>query len=189
MSSGGPRPRILAAALELASDGGYEALQVRALSERAGVSSRTIYQLFPSLDSLLIVAVGERAGEELYRRLTRTPSRRRTAGSRVQKVVEELNVILTANRTLTVALFRALLCGKPDVVQHLRNFSTITTAVFASAIAPDGANAADRNAAEILERVYFSALIGWATGADDEDRITTIMRRATSRTLRSASPE
>jgi len=37
-----PRRRILQAALELVAGGGYEALQVRAISERAGVSSRTI---------------------------------------------------------------------------------------------------------------------------------------------------
>ena len=50
------------AALELAAGGGYDALQVRAISERAAVSSRTIYTHFSSLDSLLIVAVAERGG-------------------------------------------------------------------------------------------------------------------------------
>ena len=54
-----PRRRILDAALVLASEGGYDALQVRALAGLAGVSSRTIYANFPSLDSLLIVAVDE----------------------------------------------------------------------------------------------------------------------------------
>ena len=38
-----PRRRMLDGALELVSEGGYDALQVRALSQRAGVSSRTIY--------------------------------------------------------------------------------------------------------------------------------------------------
>jgi AcrR family transcriptional regulator len=66
------RRRMLSAALELASQGGYDAVQVRALSERAGVSSRTIYTHFPSLDSLLIVAVIEQA-RPLYRRLTESP--------------------------------------------------------------------------------------------------------------------
>ncbi len=183
MSTRQPRQRILDAALELASEGGYDALQVRAISQRASVSSRTIYAYFPSLDSLLIVAVAERAGEELYRHLTQFPSRRRTAAGRVQKVIEELNRIMTANRTLTVALLRALLSGKPDVVQHVRAFAAITQAVLASAISPNGTRAADRDAAELLEAIYFSALIGWATGADSDDRMTTIMRRATVRIL------
>jgi TetR/AcrR family transcriptional regulator, cholesterol catabolism regulator len=179
-----PRQRIMDAALELASGGGYDALQVRAISERASVSSRTIYTHFPSLDSLLIVAVAERAGEELYHHLTGSPSRRRSAAGRVQKVTDELNEILTANRTLTVALLRALLSGKPDVVQHVHAFSLIVQAILASAIAPDGPSAADREAAEILERIWFSALIGWATGADPDDRIAVVMKRATIRILR-----
>ena len=170
------------AALELASQGGYDALQVRAITDRASVSSRTIYEHFPSLDSLLIVAVAERAGEELYRQLTQV-SKRRTAAGRVRKVIEELNRIMTANRTLTVALLRALLSGKPDVVQHVRAFADITQAVLASAISPNGSSAADREAAELLERIYFSALIGWATGADADDRMTAIMRKATIRIL------
>ena len=171
------------AALELASEGGYDALQVRAISQRASVSSRTIYAYFPSLDSLLIVAVAERAGEELYRHLTQFPSRRRTAAGRVQKVIEELNRIMTANRTLTVALLRALLSGKPDVVQHVRNFSDVLQALLASAIAPHGPTAADRETSEILQSIWFTALIGWATGSDSDDHIALIMRKASRRLL------
>jgi AcrR family transcriptional regulator len=178
-----PRQRIMDAALELASEGGYEALQVRAITQRASVSSRTIYTHFPSLDSLLIVAVAERAGEELFAHLTEAPSRRRTAAARVQQVIEELNRVMTENRTLTVALLRALLSGKPDVAQHVRGFAEVTQAVLASAMRPDGTRAANRETAELLEMVYFSALIGWATGADDDDRVMAIMRRATLRVL------
>ena len=183
MTTLSPRQRIMDAALELASQGGYDALQVRAITQRAGVSSRTIYTHFPSLDSLLIVAVAERAGEELYQHLTEGRSKKRTAAGRVQQVIEELNRIMTDNRTLTVALLRALLSGKPDVAQHVRGFAEITQAVLASAMRPDGTRAGNRETAELLEMVYFSALIGWATGADDGERMMVIMRRATQRVL------
>jgi AcrR family transcriptional regulator len=171
------------AALELASEGGYDAVQVRAIAQRASVSSRTIYAHFPSLDSLIIVAVAERIGEELYRHLTDTPARSRSPAVRVQNVFDELSRIMTTNRTLTVALLRSLLSGKPDVAQHVRAFAMITQAVIASAIRPDGAAAGDRETAELLERIYFSALIGWATGADGDDRMTKVMRRAIARIL------
>jgi AcrR family transcriptional regulator len=178
-----PRQRILDAALVLAARGGYDALQVRAIADLASVSSRTIYANFPSLDSLLIVAVAEQAGE-LYRRFTETPPKSRTAAARVQKLTEELTEVMTANRMLTVALLRALLCGKPDVAQHVRNFAAIMQAVIASAIAPNRPGSADREAAELLERIWFSALIGWATQVDADDHITTIMRRASLRILK-----
>ena len=102
---------------------------------------------------------------------------------RVLHVIDDLTDVMTANRTLTAALLRALVSGKPDVAQHVRNFATITQAVIASAIAPDNPRAADREAAEILERVWFSALIGWATGADSDERMRSIMKRASAARL------
>ena len=109
-----PRRRILNAALELAIEGGYENLQVRALSERAGVSSRTIYAHFASLDSLLIVAVAEQS-QDLYRRYTESPPSGRTAVARVTRLIADLTETMTTTRNLTVALMRGLLSGKPDV--------------------------------------------------------------------------
>ena len=176
-----PRRRIISAALELAVEGGYDALQVRALSERAGVSSRTIYRHFPSLDSLLIVAVAEQS-QELYRRYTESPPKGRTAASRVHKLIAELTETMTANRTLTAALLRALLSGKPDVAPWIQAFGDVLRTMLASAIAPAGPTARDRQAAEILECIWFSTLIGWATGADDEAHIHDLMRRS-ARTL------
>src|SRR4051795_1123352 len=89
-----PRRRILDAALQLALQGGYEALQVRAISERAGVSSRTIYANFSSLDSLLIVAIAEQS-EALYTRFTRSPPRGRNAGERVDRLIGDLTQTMT----------------------------------------------------------------------------------------------
>src|SRR5437879_4488191 len=108
-----PRRRILQAALELVSDGGYEALQVRAISERAGVSSRTIYANFPSLDALLVVAVAEQS-QPLYSRFTESPPAGRTPAARVDRLISDLTATMTANRELTVALLRALLSGKRE---------------------------------------------------------------------------
>ena len=42
------RQRILDATLTLASRGGYEAVQMRAVADRAGVALGTLYRYFPS---------------------------------------------------------------------------------------------------------------------------------------------
>src|SRR5690349_4737662 len=101
-----PRRRILHAALAPVAAGGYEALQVRAISERAGVSSRTIYANFSSLDALLIVAIAEQS-QVLYTRFTESPPRGRTAADRVDRLIGSLTQTMTANREITVALLRA----------------------------------------------------------------------------------
>jgi AcrR family transcriptional regulator len=178
-----PRRRIIDAALELAYEGGFDGLQVRALADRAGVSSRTIYTNFPSLESLLILAVAERS-QELYRHYTERPPRGRSAAARVQRLIADLTEVMTANRPLTQALLRALLCGKPDVVPYVRGFGEVLRSMLSSAIAPDGPTAADREAAEILEAIWFTALIGWATGADDDAHISELMRSSARRLLK-----
>jgi AcrR family transcriptional regulator len=51
------RARVLEAVLELANEGGYDAVQVRPLSDRTGVGSDTIYRYFGSRDRLMSEAV------------------------------------------------------------------------------------------------------------------------------------
>jgi len=51
------RERILAAVLDLARVGGYDAIQLRAISERTGTSTDTIYRYFGSRDQLVSAAV------------------------------------------------------------------------------------------------------------------------------------
>jgi AcrR family transcriptional regulator len=173
-----PRRRILDAALELASEGGYEALQVRIIAVKAGVSSRTIYANFPSLDSLLIVAVAEQSGD-LYRRFAGAAPKGRSPAARVNQLISELTETMTANRALTVALLRALLSGKPDVAQYVDGFRTVLQTMLATAIALDASTKRDRELAEILECVWFTALVGWATGTDEDTHIGELMRRST----------
>src|ERR1035438_6487256 len=48
------RKRILDATLALASKGGYEAVQMRTVAERANVALGTLYRYFPSKTHLLV---------------------------------------------------------------------------------------------------------------------------------------
>src|ERR1700740_2596964 len=64
------RKAILDAPLALASKGGYEAVQMRAVAERADVALGTLYRYFPSKIHLLVsglVREFERAQERLGR--------------------------------------------------------------------------------------------------------------------------
>jgi AcrR family transcriptional regulator len=58
-SQRGRRERILAAVLELAAEGGYDAVQVREVAARAGVALRTIYNYYGSRENLLHAAMME----------------------------------------------------------------------------------------------------------------------------------
>src|SRR5262249_11081815 len=60
------RERVIGAGLELAAEGGYDAIQVRAIADRTGISSDTIYRYFGSRDRLIGEAVGQWSDHEFY---------------------------------------------------------------------------------------------------------------------------
>src|SRR6266852_1190304 len=65
------RKRILDATLALASKGGYDAVQMRTVAERADVALGTLYRYFPSKIHLLVSALVqefERAQDKLDRK-------------------------------------------------------------------------------------------------------------------------
>src|SRR5947207_13308564 len=66
------RKRILDATRALASKGGYEAVQMRAVAERADVALGTLYRYFPSKIHLLVGALIEEF-EQLHDKLFRKP--------------------------------------------------------------------------------------------------------------------
>src|SRR5215469_5555615 len=65
------RKRILDATLALASKGGYDAVQMRAVAERADVALGPLYRYFPSKIHLLVSALAREFGN-MVDRLSRT---------------------------------------------------------------------------------------------------------------------
>jgi hypothetical protein len=116
--------------------------------------------------------------DELYNRFMQSPPTGPNAVSRVEQLVAHLAQTLTANRALTGALLRALLSGKADAAHHVREFAETLQGMFAIAIGPDGPTAHDREAAKILESIWFTELIGWASEADIDTKIGEITRIA-----------
>jgi AcrR family transcriptional regulator len=59
------RKAILAAALELSQNPGFEATSVEAIARRAGVGKQTIYRWWPSKGAVVLEALNEQAGATL----------------------------------------------------------------------------------------------------------------------------
>src|SRR5690349_25056784 len=86
------RRRILDATLQLASRGGYEAVQMRAVAERAEVALGTLYRYFPSKIHLLVSALASEL-EKIQEKLERKPIPGDTPHERMQFV---LNLVTRA---------------------------------------------------------------------------------------------
>src|ERR1700679_2232073 len=80
------RKRILDATLALASKGGYDAVQMRTVAERADVALGTLYRYFPSTIHLLVSGLA-REFERAQERLDRSPVPGGTAYDRMLYVL------------------------------------------------------------------------------------------------------
>src|ERR671923_101750 len=80
------RQRVIDAAMKLAAEGGYDAVQMRDVGKEAGVALGTIYRYFASKDHLLAACQVEFA-RDIQRRLEEKPAQGDTAGDRVVDVL------------------------------------------------------------------------------------------------------
>ena len=156
------RRRLLDAARELATAGGYEAVGMRNVAARAGVSAPTAYQYFSSKDHLLVDLLVELVGETT----TTLSARPRPGLSPVDRAVATLRrAVQNAEQApnLYVAMTRAFISGSFDVA-HARAAMESSTGRWIELAVGDSA-VEDRDAiVRILEDVLFANMVGLVTG-------------------------
>ena len=151
--------------MSLASEGGYDAVQMRDVATSAQVALGTIYRYFSSKDHLLAASMVEWA-RDLQRRVAQRPARGDTAADRVIEIVRRATRNLEREPQLTAALITAMSSTDPAVKPCQREVGELMSAVLAGAMADVDE---DRRAGvcRVLTHVWFSALIGWVSGWGD----------------------
>src|SRR5215472_7087080 len=107
------RKRIIDATIALASKGGYDAVQMRAVAERADVALGTLYRYFPSKIHLLVGALTEEL-EQLQDKLFRKPVPGDTATERMMYVLSRVTRTMQRDPMLTEAMTRAFMFADPS---------------------------------------------------------------------------
>ena len=102
------RKRIVQTAAALALRGGVEAMQMRAVAERAGVALGTLYRYFPSKMDLVVAVVTEEL-DLLERSIERRPPAAPTAAGRAVDVLLRATRGLMREPELGDALVRSLI--------------------------------------------------------------------------------
>jgi TetR/AcrR family transcriptional regulator, cholesterol catabolism regulator len=156
------RERVIAAAVDLASEGGYEAVQMRDVASQADVALGTLYRYFPSKDHLLIAALAEQVST-LQRRLAQKPPRGMSAADRVVDVLRRASRALEREPRLTAALVTALSSADPSVAEAKQEVNDILASVIADAVDHD-AIAQSEDVVRVLGHVWFAALVSWVGG-------------------------
>ena len=107
------RRRILNAAVSLARQGGYDAVQMREVADSAGVALGTLYRYFPSKVHLLAAAM-VRQLEALQDQLLREEPEGDDPGERLLAVIYRLVGALERDKLVSDALVRAMVVAGPE---------------------------------------------------------------------------
>ena len=179
------RKRILDATIALASKGGFDAVQMRAVAEQADVALGTLYRYFPSKIHLLVSALG-REFEEAEARTRDKPIPGDTPHERVMFVLGKTTHGLQGDPNLTEALTRAFMFADSSVAGEIHvvglRLTTMLNRAMQGADYVEGAEPTDEEiaVARVISDVWLAALVSWVTGrstaAEVADHLETAVR-------------
>jgi AcrR family transcriptional regulator len=163
------RKRILDATLALAAKGGYEAVQMRTVAERADVALGTLYRYFPSKIHLLVSGLA-REFERAQERLDRAPIPGDTAYERMLYVLGRVTRSMQRDPLLIEAMTRAFMFADPSAAAEVNTVARLMETVarlmedMLTKAMHDGEPTADERAiARIIGDVWLSNLVAWVT--------------------------
>ena len=120
------RQRILDATLALASRGGYEAVQMRTVADRAGVALGTLYRYFPSKIHLLVSGLA-REFERNQEKLDRIAIPGGTPYERMLFVLGRITRAMQREPMLIEAMTRAFMFADPSAAAEVNTVARPST--------------------------------------------------------------
>ncbi len=167
------RKRILDAAIALASKGGFEQMQMRAVAERADVALGTLYRYFPSKIHLLVSALAMQF-EQARENFDRKPIPGETPADRVMYVLGRTTRTLQRDPNLTEALTRAFMFADASVANEIHIVGMHVTRMLMAAMrdpeevmaAPEPPEPTEEEIAiaKVIGDVWLASLVQWVTG-------------------------
>lgn len=177
------RDRLIDAAIALATEGGYEAVGIRPVAARAGVSVPTAYQHVSSKDHLLVEALmtlGRRSADDVRQRRPAGD----TPAQRLSQVFRRIMREAARKPLLYRALYRAYVGSAPALAdaEGLVGFGPERAAWIGHALrCGSTAGLAEQqleSAARVLSMLFLGAMVGVAAGRD-VDEVMAVLDEAT----------
>lgn len=184
------RKRILDATIALASKGGFDAVQMRAVAERADVALGTLYRYFPSKIHLLVSALA-REFEQANANFDRRPIPGDTPPDRVMYVLGRTTRGLQRDPNLTEALTRAFMFADASVANEIHVVGMHVTRMLMRAL-KDPETPSDEiepteediAIAKVIGDVWLASLVQWVTGRASAVDVSKSMETAVRLLLR-----
>jgi TetR/AcrR family transcriptional regulator, cholesterol catabolism regulator len=169
--------RILDATLALASKGGYDAVQMRAVAERADVALGTLYRYFPSKIHLLVSALAREFTHTLDR-LNRSAIPGDTPYERMVNVLRRTTKAMQRDPLLTEAMTRAFMFADPSAAAEVNTVAQQMEAMFTKAMHDGEPSADDKAIARVIGDVWLSNLVAWVTRRASADDVSNHLELA-----------
>jgi AcrR family transcriptional regulator len=157
------RERIIRSALELAAEGGYDAVQMRDVANRADVALGTIYHYFSSKDHLLAATLVQWT-VDLEQQVEKRPAEGDTVLDRVLDLLRRTTRSMRRHPKLSAAIITGLTSPGEEVRTCQFEMHDVWSRFLLSAF--DGSVEADRAVRIVrsIEHVWYSGLVGWTFG-------------------------
>jgi TetR/AcrR family transcriptional regulator, cholesterol catabolism regulator len=156
------RKRILDATLALASKGGYEAVQMRSVAERADVALGTLYRYFPSKIHLLVSALA-RELERTQERTERVPMPGETPFERLMFILSRMTQGMQRDPQLTEAMTRAFMFADASAAAEVDTVGRLMDRMIARAMTDEVPTDDQLAIARVISDVWLSNLVAWVT--------------------------
>lgn len=156
------RKRILDATIALASKGGFEAVQMRAVAERADVALGTLYRYFPSKIHLLVSGLA-RELERGQEKMDRASIPGDTPYERVLFVLGRVTRGMQRDPHLTEAMTRAFMFADATAATEVDTVGKLMDRMFTRAMHPGEPTVEDQAIARVIADVWLSNLVAWVT--------------------------
>ncbi|SFQ08503.1 DNA-binding transcriptional regulator, AcrR family [Amycolatopsis arida] len=156
------RRRILDATLALAAKGGYDAVQMRTVAERADVALGTLYRYFPSKVHLLVSGLA-REFERARDKLDRITIPGDTPTERLLFVLGRNTRMMQRDPHLTEAMVRAFMFADTTAAAEVEMVGRQLEDMFAKAMGIAEPTERDRAIFHVIADVWMANLVAWVT--------------------------
>jgi len=163
------RQRVIVAALDLSSAGGYDAVQMRDVAVKGEVALGTIYRYFTSKDHLLAAVLVDWM-IDLERRVGLRPPKGDKTVDRVIDILRRASRAMEKEPQLSAAVITALSSPDPAVAECQRDMTEVMSRIQAQAFPSDFDPEIQVRIIRVLGFIWFTSLLAWVNdwvGASD----------------------
>ncbi len=180
--------RLIRAAIELAGQGGYEAVQMREVARMAGVALATLYRYYPSKNELLLAAVRSEMGkldDDVRTRPPQATTPQRRAGEVFARALQAMrNDPGFAHAALSVRQSPAPFGGHEAAQPPVDTDYTLVEIAARAAWGRDHQlTESQRLALQMVESLWIGGTIDWLNGRLSADAAVQRIRLAAEKLL------